>query len=133
MADHVPGLLCRGVRRRLQEFVKAREFQHEGPLGPSEQATHRWGTGSDGAELVGQVPVVPVKEEPEEESPMGPVSSPTEMPSPTTPSDPGMDPAAEYAGPFDEFYGDHRYVVKDNNDVWLLRQHLRGDTSDEEG
>ena len=54
------------------------------------------------------------------------------MPVPTTPSKPGF-PAADYAGPFDEFYGDRRYVGKDNNEVWLLRQHLRGDTSEEEG
>ena len=89
----------------MKEFVKAREVPHGDLQGPSVQATYRWGAGSDGAELVGQVPVVPVKEEPEEESPVGPVSSPTEMPAPTTPSEPGS-PAAGYPGPFDEFYGD---------------------------
>ena len=31
------------------------------------------------------------------------------------------------------FYGDRRYVVQDNGEAWLLRQHLRGDTSEEEG
>ena len=58
MANHIPGLLCLGVRKRMQEKVRA--TQGEPGQDSSAQGMYRWSIGGNGLELVEPAPVVPV-------------------------------------------------------------------------
>ena len=92
------GKPCPGVT-----LLKARATQGEPGQDSSAQGMYRWGIGGDGLELVEPAPVVPVVKEEQEDSPvLASVSSPTEMPVPTSPSESGFVPVAgeEDARPF---------------------------------